>query len=67
MSIRGYLAALIGPFLPYRPPEGDTEECRRRQVQQSSEAELVLRQLRAELKLMRRWRNDAEQGPRHAR
>jgi hypothetical protein len=49
--------SLIEPFLPHRAPPIDTETQRRRHKQQERESAALLRQLRAELSLMRRWRD----------
>jgi hypothetical protein len=67
MSLMDYVAAFFEPFHSHRAPPSDSEERRRRQEQQSRESVAVLRQLRAELALMRRWRNENESGGARAR
>jgi hypothetical protein len=39
------------------------EERQERQLMQTRESEVALRQLRAELRLMRRWRTEVRDGP----
>jgi hypothetical protein len=67
MSLIRHLAAFFEPFMSRRAPPIDTEDRRRRQELQALESAAVLRQLRAELALMRRWRNENESGGARAR
>jgi hypothetical protein len=62
MSLMDHVTALLGPFLAHRATPSDVEERRLRQEQQARESALVLRQLRAELHLMRRWKHDTGRG-----
>jgi hypothetical protein len=65
MSLMQHLSAWIEPFLPHRAPSVDTKAQRQRHLQQAREAEVVLRQLRAELKLMRLWKSEQGRGGAH--
>lgn len=60
MSLMDHLTAFFEPFLPRHAPTDDDAERRRRQVEQSRQSEALLRQLRAELKLMRLWKQSPE-------
>jgi hypothetical protein len=62
MSLLAALSAWIEPFRPHRAPAVDTEGQRQRQAQQSHESDVLLRQLRAELKLMRLWKSEQDRG-----
>lgn len=59
MSLMDHLTAFFEPFLPRHAPTDDDAERRRRQVEQSRQSEALLRQLRAELKLMRLWKQQS--------
>lgn len=65
MSLANLLTAWIEPFLPHHAAALDAEERKRRQEQQAREAEVLLRQIRAELKLMRRWRDSERDERQH--
>lgn len=61
MSLSGLLMSVLAPFRT--PPTVD----RQRVERQTRESDALLRQLRAELRLMQRWKDDRERGSDRAR
>jgi hypothetical protein len=61
MNLLAQLSSWIEPFFRRPPPPVDMTERLRLQEERRREDERTLRQLRAELELMRRWREGERQ------
>jgi hypothetical protein len=62
MNLLTQLLAWVEPLFRRPPPLADMTERLRQQEERRREDEQSLRQLRAELELMRRWRSTGEHG-----